>query len=35
MTGAANMPLQQAIARLEPTPIGYSPRRTPEPALTK
>ena len=33
MTGAANMPLQKAIARLEPTPVAFSPLRTAEPAL--
>jgi hypothetical protein len=35
MTGAANMPLQKAIARLEAIPIPYSPLRTAEPALLK
>ena len=35
MTGAANMPLQKAIARLEAIPIPHSPLRTAEPALLK
>ena len=35
MTGAANMPLQKAIARLEPTPVAFSPLRTAKPALVK
>jgi hypothetical protein len=35
MTGAANMPLQKAIARLEPTPIPHNPVRPPQPALIK
>jgi hypothetical protein len=35
MTGAANMPLQKAIARLEPTPIPYNSVRSPQPALIK
>ena len=35
LTGAANMPLQKAIARLEPTPISYGPGRIAQPALTR
>jgi hypothetical protein len=35
MTGAANMPLQKAIARLEPTAIPFGPGRMAETALIK
>jgi hypothetical protein len=35
VSGAANMPLQKAIARLEPTPIPSGRVRTAEPAFIK